>query len=136
MFDHRKKPYVWFIKALKRVNIILVKCGLIDDNQSIPLHNDFLFQHFWRVSSVLFPFYFPFNSHFNLVNAIIALVPKTVDVEWQLKMLALQLLCLFVSRVRLMECLLPDKRVHICSITYGHDTPLQTPLGGHTFIGC
>ena len=38
--------------------------------------------------------------------------------------------CLFVSRVRLMECLLPDGRVCICSVPHGRDLPLQTPLQG------
>ena len=32
--------------------------------------------------------------------------------------------CLFVSRVRLIECLLPDGRVYICRVPHGHDTPL------------
>ena len=38
--------------------------------------------------------------------------------------------CLFVSRVRLMECLFPDGRVCICSVPHGRDLPLQTPLRG------
>ena len=50
------------------------------------------------VFSVLFPFYFPFYSHSNLVNSIIALVPNTVEVEWQLKMLFVQLLFCWTSK--------------------------------------
>ena len=46
------------------------------------------------VSFVLFPFY----SHFNLVNSIISLVPNTVEVEWQLKMLFVQLLFCWTSK--------------------------------------
>ena len=95
----------------------------------------FFFNIFDGFHLYFFPFYFLFYSLFNLVNSIIALVPNTVEVEWQLKMLFVQLLCLFVSRVRLMECLLPDGHVRICSVPHRHDTPLPTPLRGHT-LGC
>jgi hypothetical protein len=43
--------------------------------------------------------------------------------------------CLFVSRVRLMECLLPDRRVCICSVPHSRDSPLRTPLRGHGLGG-
>ena len=37
------------------------------------------------VSSVPFPFLFPFHLHFNLVSSIIALVPNAFELERQLK---------------------------------------------------
>ena len=39
---------------------------------------------------------------------------------------------LFVSRARLMECLLPDERVRICRVPHSRESPMQTPLRGHT----
>jgi hypothetical protein len=43
--------------------------------------------------------------------------------------------CLFVSRVRLMVCLLPDKRVRICGVPHGHIPPPWTPFKGAYFGG-
>ena len=39
----------------------------------------------WGVSSVPFPFWFPFHLHFNLVSSTTALAPNAVELEWQLK---------------------------------------------------
>ena len=45
------------------------------------------FMLFWGVSSVPFPFWFTSHFHLNLVFSIIALVPNTRELEWQLKWL-------------------------------------------------
>ena len=46
----------------------------------------------------------------------------------------MKLLELFVSRVRPMECLLPDGPVCICSVPLGPDHPLRTPLRGLVLV--
>jgi len=126
--EHRAKP--------KKRSILSLSNGVCSMTaNAFPCIMIFFFNIFDGFHLYFFLFYFLFYSLFNLVNSIIALVPNTVEVEWQLKMLFVQLLCLFVSRVRLMECLLPDGHVRICSVPHRHDTPLPTPLRGHT-LGC